>query len=373
MKVNHDKLIAAFDYAIAESKNDGYNMVVRSNYKTNIGHSTKRITDLAGFMMHHFGSAISVTRAESYATGLATGSIRPDIGRIICNISVWKKNGYPGAGDKVTIVVNGVDYSNHAGLGDQGLLSEVSDGDVDQSPVFKPSADDLYVNDRWLGAECEGSSINWDQAMACVVFFSHVSHYLGMDVDKDGDGRRSPIVGHLESTRRKIDPSGVVMGEVRARMEKYLQSRYPTGTPVVTPKPPLSSVSIVPLAPRYVDWRRADFIKITQRVMGISDDGIRGPMTISKTKEWQKKLGSTVDGAWGADTTEKYLLSLPNLHKDGVDRGPGVGFIQWVAGTDVDDILGPDTDASIKRMQAWAKLSADGIAGDLTKKAIIRN
>jgi peptidoglycan hydrolase-like protein with peptidoglycan-binding domain len=96
-------------------------------------------------------------------------------------------------------------------------------------------------------------------------------------------------------------------------------------------------------------------------------------------KNFQQSQGLTVDGIVGPATWAKlpaYTEGSPVL-KNG-STGPGVGWLQQVLGGSavavqftpytgpIDGIFGPNTEAAVKSLQAWAGLSVDGIVGDDT-------
>lgn len=239
--ITHAKLVAAFEYAIAKSAAEGINVVEMAGWRDRYGSSSKRITKLHGMVLHHTGSEIPASGVRAYTKGLGTGSIRPDIGRILCNTSTVRPGGYPGfTNGRSTIVVNGCDYANHAGLGDRRLLDELRDGDVDnQVKEFLPDGDDLYVNQFYWGDEGVGAYRTPQQTTDTLIFYAHAMHFLGLDADTDKDGHFAPIVAHRESTRRKSDPARTAMVAARKEFEAIILKRYPKPplVPVPVPKP----------------------------------------------------------------------------------------------------------------------------------------
>ena len=138
---------------------------------------------------------------------------------------------------------------------------------------------------------------------------------------------------------------------------------------------PIDPATVTPLKvkPRAVEWRTppAALVRIVQRIVGASVDGIRGPRTIAATKAWQRKRGLRVDGQFGPASAEAYLLSVGNLYrgKRGMPEA-AVRLVQWITWSRVDGQWGDLTHAGVQSAQAWAGLTPDGNAGPATKRAI---
>lgn len=321
--VNHDMLVRAFEYAIAESRKDGIHVVDDlMDWRNNFGSRTNRITNLYGVSAHHTGSEISGSRVVNYTRSLGTGSIRPDIGRALCNTATIRSGVWPGSNDKPTIVVLAANYTNTEGKGDGNILNELKDGDVDSAGEVKPGSDTIYLNRYFLGDEGVGSYTDASQQRAFVVFYSHVLWHLGLAADADRDGRFAPIVAHRELTKRKIDPSGADMVKMRRDMEDFITQRYLGGEP-----------------------REAEPLVVTTPVFN-------NPHT-----------PLAVDGIWGKGTTRALQYVLKNKYNAwGID-GPLV----------IDGIVGRNTYRALQRLlnqEIKAGLAEDGIFGGRTKRAL---
>ena len=223
--VTHAKLVAAFQVAIKKARAAGINVVEMPGWKSRIGNSKKRVTSLYGVVFHHTGSEISSGPAvKAYAAGLSSGSIRPDIGAILCNTTTIRPGAYPGSsGDRCTIVVNGADYANHAGLGDRGTLAKLKAGTVPLTSEIHPNSNDLYGNAFLLGDEGMGAYRSAEQNRDALLFYSFVLAELGLS--------GSPIIGHREWSPRKNDPARTDMARVR---QDYLAL---SGQPIDPQKP----------------------------------------------------------------------------------------------------------------------------------------
>jgi murein DD-endopeptidase MepM/ murein hydrolase activator NlpD len=105
-------------------------------------------------------------------------------------------------------------------------------------------------------------------------------------------------------------------------------------------------------------------------------DGIAGPGTDAGTARFQAAHGLTADGIAGPRTRRalgwrgRHRLRSRALHAG--DRGWDAAALQFLLAIHgfpsgaMDGILGPHADAAIRRFQAWAGLTADGIAGPAT-------
>lgn len=156
---------------------------------------------------------------------------------------------------------------------------------------------------------------------------------------------------------------------VLANRIRALSAPQPTPPPVPT---------LEPLAPRHIDWTNpnTDLVRITQEIVGVKVDGIRGTKTLAATKAHQKKLGiAKPDSLFGPGHAEAYLLSVPNLYRAKPDAempAAAIKLLHWIAGLRVDNSFGIGLEHAVKRMQRWADLYPDGNVGDDTKRKITR-
>jgi len=126
-----------------------------------------------------------------------------------------------------------------------------------------------------------------------------------------------------------------------------------------------------------------DAVKRAQRALrrtpntSLVVDGSFGPLTETATKEFQQEAGLPVTGivdeaTWAALPTGD---PMPVLSEG--STGPAVRGLQemltsgapglWkVTPQRVDGEFGPNTTASVKAFQTWARLDADGIVGQKT-------
>jgi len=105
-------------------------------------------------------------------------------------------------------------------------------------------------------------------------------------------------------------------------------------------------------------------------------DGVRGPLTGAGLRRFQARRGLVVDGIAGPATRRALgRRGRPRLGRRVLAsgaRGWDVAGLQFLLARHgfpsgpVDGGLGQRTDAAIRRFQAWAGLSADGLAGAAT-------
>jgi peptidoglycan hydrolase-like protein with peptidoglycan-binding domain len=111
-------------------------------------------------------------------------------------------------------------------------------------------------------------------------------------------------------------------------------------------------------------------------------DGIDGPGTSAALRAFQRRRGLLVDGVLGPQTRRalgrlgRHALGSRPLRAGAV--GWDVAELQFLLESHgfplgaVDGGFGAHTDAALRRMQAWAGLVADGIAGPATVSALRR-
>lgn len=100
------------------------------------------------------------------------------------------------------------EYTNNAGYGDDWLLSELSDHDVDILGEIDPGPDtSVSLNRHVWACETKAYSIKTpEQYKNECALWAAVTIAQGWDADADRDGNFVPLIGHREATDRKIDP-----------------------------------------------------------------------------------------------------------------------------------------------------------------------
>ena len=111
-------------------------------------------------------------------------------------------------------------------------------------------------------------------------------------------------------------------------------------------------------------------------------DGIRGPATAAAVRALQRRAGLPVDGIAGPRTRRALgRHGRPALGSRAMRRGNvgwDVAALQFELATHgfpsgpMDGVLGMRSVGALQRMQAWAGLRADGIAGAATLRALRR-
>jgi peptidoglycan hydrolase-like protein with peptidoglycan-binding domain len=175
--------------------------------------------------------------------------------------------------------------------------------------------------------------------------------------------------------------------------------RHSGAAPVAPPTP----TQPVPVLPESV-WKvgsTGDKVRDIQKIVGVAQDGVFGPVTEAAVKVWQSNLGVPSDGAWGPQTeqaTHDLFVFLANLQAV-EEVNPANEFFaalndartqvlrQGSAGGAVkilqlglngrgyalvgDGIFGPATDRAVRRFQADNGLGVDGICGPQTWSALL--
>lgn len=218
-----------------------------------------------------------------------------------------------------TIVCGATEYTNNAGLGDNALLGELRDGDVDAVGEISPGADDNFSLNRFVWA-CEtktAGEFNDRQYASDTALWAAITIAEGWNEDLDKDGLFVPLIGHDESTRRKVDPVHP-MAKKRAEVAALVLE----WTGAKAPAQPLSVTLRFPL-PR--GW-----------YFGPESGPVR-----------------SVSGRY------RYRDDLRDLQRKLIFRG-------FLASGQADGLYGPKTRAAIIKAQKFHKIAADGLAGRVT-------
>ena len=249
-------------------------------------------------------------------------------------------------------------------------------------PIDQGELDDWSYNYR----ATRGSSTLSNHASATAVDLNAARHPFrtsasqNMTPDQIAASRRlvadfAPAIRWIEgSDPMHWEINYVSRGGTEANVEdlaRRLEARE-ASPQLMTPPPPVGRRE-----PRPIDWRsdQGDLVRITQEIVGVNADGIRGPKTLAATKALQQRLGVPADGLAGPATVEAYLLSVPNLYRAKPDSEmptPAVKLVQWVGGGSPDGSFGEGTERAVMEMQAWLGLPTDGNVGDDTKRGITR-
>ncbi len=121
------------------------------------------------------------------------------------------------------------------------------------------------------------------------------------------------------------------------------------------------------------------YVKVVQRVVGVSVDGVFGKGTRRAVVRFQRRHGLTADGIVGP-ATWRVVKRVDNRRKRGSSRrtptstraprkptrGPAVRLLQRRLGLAADGIFGPQTRRAVKRFQRRKGLVVDGVVGPMT-------
>ncbi|MBF85858.1 MAG: hypothetical protein CL489_15500 [Acidobacteria bacterium] len=218
--------------------------------------------------------------------------------------------------------------ANHAGRGNNSVL----DGIVKGIPVKgrATKAGKISANSSLFGVSIIndglGQAIPDAQYGACV----DICAYL---CDKYSINPLSGVIGHLEWTSRKVDPTFDMDG-FRAQVVSQIKN-IPMLETLAAPRPKdlsklagnkgiTQTVENVPLFPGTLRrGTRSEAVKLVQRRVGAKADGIFGWGTHRKIKEWQRSYNRnkdvvqnplTVDGIVGRMTWNAMSFAPVDLH-----------------------------------------------------------
>jgi peptidoglycan hydrolase-like protein with peptidoglycan-binding domain len=112
---------------------------------------------------------------------------------------------------------------------------------------------------------------------------------------------------------------------------------------------------------------RGSAVAHLQALLGVTADGDFGPKTAEAVRRAQSAAGIAADGICGPDTWSRVH---PQLSKGA--QGFGVQEIQHEVACPVDGIFGGMTDAQVRNFQRTHRITADGIVGPQTYRAMFR-
>ena len=110
-------------------------------------------------------------------------------------------------------------------------------------------------------------------------------------------------------------------------------------------------------------------VRVLQRLLGATPDGIYGAKTVSAVLAFQDKHGLVVDGICGAKTWAA-LAAAQDTIKAG-NAGGDVAAVQELLGITVDGKFGSQTKLAVLAAQRADKLKEDGIVGQQTWKYLL--
>ena len=117
--------------------------------------------------------------------------------------------------------------------------------------------------------------------------------------------------------------------------------------------------------PQVGQGARGSAVAHLQILLGVRSDGDFGPVTDNAVRTLQASRRIGVDGVCGPDTWGQIHQQLAK----GAE-GFGVQEIQHEVACAVDGMFGGMTDAQVRNFQRTKGLSADGVAGPLTYRAM---
>ncbi len=106
-------------------------------------------------------------------------------------------------------------------------------------------------------------------------------------------------------------------------------------------------------------------VKRLQKKLGIETDGVFGPSTEQKLKDYQERHGLPADGIAGPDTFAQMGLYELVLLRVGTS-GESVKRLQTALGIQADGHFGSGTERAVREFQRRSQMVADGIAGPMT-------
>jgi hypothetical protein len=201
---------------------------------------------------------------------------------------------------------------------------------------------------------------------------------VGATVDVSVDFTSPDTPGTYRSNWQAKRPDGTKFGQ-----QFYVQivvpepTAVPTATPLPTAVPTTNPVGDWPLVQYKDTGPEVVAIQYLLRAEGYSlaADGNFGPQTTAAVKNFQQKSGLAVDGIVGPNTW-KALVQGHTVKKG--SSGDAVRAVQYLlvhkhgySSITVDGVFGSETDKAVHDLQNVYGLTADGIVGQNTWKALV--
>ncbi|MEU8915750.1 peptidoglycan-binding protein [Streptomyces nigrescens] len=258
-----------------------------------------------GVMIHH-----TATEGTDSSVDLCYDG-RSDLPGPLCHGVIDKKG-------EVHLVGNG--RANHAGLGDRDVLRAVINEDAE---LPKDNAADTDGNRHFYGFECINSGDGkdpWPEEQRIAI------EKVSAAICRAHRWSERSVIGHKEWQPGKVDPRGIVMGDLRGRIKKRL-AKAAEGSPDADGS---GQVPPKPQHPPYEPFPGRDFFRSGARSPVITAMGERlvaegcshykdgpGPEWTEADRTsyaaWQRKLGfrgKDADGVPGRVSWER--LRVPN-------------------------------------------------------------
>ena len=221
-----------------------------------------------------------------------------------------------------TVHLVGHGRANHAGLGDDDVLAAVIAENYGSTPP-RPNKNNTDGNARFYGFECinlgDGKD-PWPSAQLAAV------ERVSAAICRAHGWTAKSVIGHKEWTDTKIDPRGVSMPNMRARVAKRLGGKPGSGStsggghrPTVRLAHIIAAAKADPPAAQGHTTHKDEVLTVERALAaeGLLSaqwvDGSFGTKTISAYSAWQKRCGYTgrdADGIPGRNS----LIALGRRH-----------------------------------------------------------
>jgi peptidoglycan hydrolase-like protein with peptidoglycan-binding domain len=226
--------------------------------------------------------------------------------------------------------------------------------------------------------EIENESVNgWtisDAAFESTAqIMADLSRRFGIPLD------RNHVIGHREVyTRFRVGYATACPGGLFPRMDELInRARQIAGNPALAPA--AVPTENRPTVPNYPTGNYAGYkIKDIQGIVGADIDGVYGPDTTRKVREWQERVGGlVVDGFWGPASQAKANslgggATSRKIEEDGVWGAATTRALQHALAVEEDGVLGPQTYRALQIRTGLTGRDVDGIVGKQTRSQLQR-
>jgi peptidoglycan hydrolase-like protein with peptidoglycan-binding domain len=122
---------------------------------------------------------------------------------------------------------------------------------------------------------------------------------------------------------------------------------------------------------------RSPYVKVIQKIVGVTQDGVYGAQTANAVAEWQRKLGVTPSGVWDVPTqaATNALFAFLAAQAAAPAPAPDLGFLNAISAATKQVLRQGSTGDAVKILQTLLKakgytIAADGIFGTRTKQIV---
>jgi lysozyme len=173
----------------------------------------------------------------------------------------------------------------------------------------------------------------------------------------------------------KLSVDGNFGAKTQAAVESFQRSHGLTVDGIVGPKTSAAlTATTTKSSPTYDSNIKAIQHKInTLKIAALTEDGINGSKTKAAAAAFEKIMGISQDGVWGAQCQSRYdqITARPTIKAGQTNNQYAVRYIQYRTGVTIAGSYNTQTVNVVKNFQAKKGLKKDGVVGPKTWAALL--